>query len=657
MSVVDDIKARLDIVEVVSETVTLKRSGRSYTGFCPFHTNTRTPSFVVFPDTQTWRCFGACADGGDLFSFVMKRDGTDFKETLVWLAQRAGVVLPEPSSGAVEQAGQHDKLLNLLAAAATYFHQLLTASPAAAKTRDYLTGRALTPETIATFQLGYALDDWEALKKQFIERGYTPQELLAAGLLAQRDDGSPGYDRFRHRLMIPIRDTRGRVIGFGARALSTDQIPKYLNSPQTALFDKSATLYGLDLARKPIRDNGQAVIVEGYMDVIQAHQRGARNVVAQMGTALTEPQLKLLAPLADQIILALDSDAAGNAATVRSLSVARQWLPKKHRATTTSRGIEYEAHIEQELYIAAMPSGQDPDDVLREGLEAWQTVISRAAPALDFYEELILSQVDLKTPQGKSAAVRDLIPIYRDIKDEVEKTARVQRLARKTGLDERLLLAELKTKPAAPKPRPTDHPQPQSPAPVVPAYVPPPGVAVEAPLVMGLEEYCLGLILAHPLSLAMANDMLEKEGVTGLTFNDFKRGDNREIFKALQLWTVSESPKLDTLLGRVDETLERRLAILVGHWHSRPPAPVENVNQDLSFAILRLRLQNIIEQIKELTFLQREAMDDKDTQSARQFTEMAETFSQQRRKLEQTCDALSLMGQRRAEANRFGLAP
>jgi DNA primase len=655
VSAVDEVKARLDIIDVVAETVTLKRSGRSYTGFCPFHTNTRTPSFVVFPDTQTWRCFGACADGGDVFSFVMKRDGADFRQALEWLAHRAGVTLPEPGGPAAETDEPHNKLFDLLAAAATYFYQLLTASPAGAKTRDYLAGRALTAETIATFQLGYALDEWESLKKHFIERGYTAQELLAAGLLTQRDDGSPGHDRFRHRLMIPIRDKRGRIIGFGARALSTDQLPKYLNSPQTALFDKSATLYGLDLARKSIRETDQAVIVEGYMDVIQAHQQGARNVVAQMGTALTEPQLKLLAPLANQIVLALDSDAAGNAATVRSLSLARQWLPKKHRAATTSRGIEYEAHIEQEIYIAAMPAGQDPDDVLRQGLTAWQTVINRAAPTLDFYEELILGQVDLKTPQGKSAAVRELIPIYRDIKDEVEKTARVQRLARQTGLDERLLLAELKSKPAVVKPRPSVHPQPPTlPPSVTPAYVPPPGAPLDAPLALGLEEYCLALILAHPLSLAMANDVLQKQEVAGLSLNDFKRGDNREIFKALQLWSVSETPKLDTLLSMVDEALERRLATMAGQWYNRPPAPPENINQDLSFAILRLRLQNIIDHLKELTFLQRQAIDDQDAQGARQYTEMAETFSQQRRKLEQTRDALSLMGQRRAEANRFG---
>jgi DNA primase len=479
---------------------------------------------------------------------------------------------------------------------------------------------------------------------------------LAAGLIVARDDGAPGYDRFRHRLMIPIRDGKGRVIGFGARALSTDQLPKYLNSPQTPLFDKSATLYGLDLARKHIRDTGQAVIVEGYMDVIQAHQRGAQNVVAQMGTALTEAQLKLIGPLANQIVLALDADTAGNSATMRGLSLARQLLPKRHRATTTSRGIEYEAHIDQEIYIAALPVGKDPDDVLREGLDVWQEFITGAVPALDFYENLILGAADLDTPQGKSLAVRELIPIYREIKDDVEKIARVQRLARKTGLDERLLLEELKTKPAKVRPS-SRRPQP-SPAPDLPAALPEFATPTVPELTtgLGLEDYCLGLILANPLSLAMANDILEKQNVPSLTVNDFKRGENKEIFKSLQLWTISETPKLENLVSMVDEVLERRLAVLASQWHRRPPPPAENINQDLSVAVLRLRLQNVIEQIKELTFLQRQAMDNKEVQAARHYTEMAEAYSQQRKKLEQTRDALSLMGQRRAEANRFGQA-
>ncbi len=653
MSATDEIKARLDIVDVVSDTVTLKKSGRNYTGFCPFHSNTRTPSFVVFPETQTWRCFGACADGGDLFSFVMRREGFSFKEALEMLARRAGVQLEPPTPQAAKQDTQRRKLLELNAAAAAYFHGLLTNSPAATHTREYLARRELSNETIATFQLGYALDEWEALKNHFMDRGYSAEELLAAGLVVERDE-KPGYDRFRHRLIIPIRDSRGRVVGFGARALTADQMPKYLNSPQTVLFDKSATLYGLDLARQQIRQTDEVVIVEGYMDVIQAYQRGARNVVAQMGTALTEQQLKRVAPLANRIVLALDADSAGNAATVRSLGVARQTLPRKPQATLTSRGaVEYEGHIAQEIYIAALPSGQDPDDILRKGLEVWQQLIDQAIPSLDFYEKLIVDNADQTTPQGKSFVVRELIPVYREIKDSIEKTARVQRLARQLGLDERLLLAELKgEKPRSPSST-RRHSPPPSDSPVS-SELPEEISAPPALEKIGLEDYCLSLILANPTALAAANEILELEGVPGLTAGDFKQGEHRDIFEILQLWTALETPKIESLIEMADDILERGLAVLASQWHRRPPPPLEDVSRDLSVAVLRMRLQNVVEQSQELQRLQREARENQDAESDRRYTEMMDMLKQQRRKLHDTRDALSLMGKRRTEAKLYG---
>ena len=659
MSVADEVKARLDIVDVISESVALKKSGRSYTGFCPFHTNTRTPSFVVFPETQSWRCFGACADGGDVFSFVMKREGFSFKEALEILAKRAGITLAPASPRAAEQDEQRQKLLEINAAAASYFFNLLTSSAAAAETRAYLTRREISAETISIFQLGYALDEWEALKTHLVERGYQAEDLLAAGLLVDRE-GQAGYDRFRNRLMIPIRDGRGRVVGFGARALAAGQLPKYLNSPQTALFDKSATLYGLDLARQQIRQTDEVVIVEGYMDVIQAYQRGAKNVVAQMGTALTEPQLKQIGLLANKIVLALDADTAGNAATVRSLSVARQTLPRKPQATLTSRGsVEYEGHISQEIYLAALPAGQDPDDILRTGLEVWQALIDQAIPSLDFYENLILDHADLTSPQGKSYVVHELIPIYREIRDQVEKTARVQRLARKISLDERLLLAELKGRQPQTRPAPrrrTPPPPPESPVPLeTPAET---SVPAEAKSVVdaGLEEYCLSLILANPTALAAANEILEEQGLLGLNASDFKRGDNRDIFKVLQLWTALETPKIEMLIEMVDDVLERRLAVLASQWHRRPPPPLEDVNHDLSVGLLRLRLQTVNEQLGELKFLLLETEENEDTEKARRYRETIREFSRQRKILHDTRDALSLMGKRRAETNHYGQA-
>lgn len=652
MSIADEIKSKLDIVDLISETVTLKKAGKNYTGFCPFHQNTKTPSFVVFPDTQTWRCFGACADGGDIFSFVMKRDGYDFKETLQALANQAGIALKPSTPQDVEKDQQRQKLLELTAAAANYFHHLLFNSSAGVKAKEYLAQRAFSPETIATFQLGYALDEWEALRSHFLARGYSVEELLEAGLIVERDDGSPGYDRFRHRLMIPIRDLRGRVIGFGARALKPDQVPKYLNSPQSAIFDKSTTVYGLDLARKHIRDADQAVIVEGYMDVIQAHQQGARNVVAQMGTALTEQQLKILKRTTNKFVLALDSDAAGNAATLRGLNLARESLDREAVPVPTARGfIRYEGRLDADIRIAALPAGKDPDDILREGLATWQKIINDAIPVTDFYFEAVIADLDLTSAKGKSIAVQKLIPVLRDITDRVEQVHYVQKLARLIHVDERTIIAELKS--GRGSGRQQQHPPKASTATDLSKIQPKllePQKSVQVITDTGLEEYCLGLVLAHPYALPMVNDILEEQNLYPLNTNDFKRSDHKEIFKSLQLWTASETPTIEVLSDMVGEALEGRLATLASLWHHQPPTPSEHVIMDFSNAILRLRLQNTVHQIEELQFLLRETEETHDAGNARRYRELIRTCSQQRRQLHDVRDALSLTGKRRAEA-------
>lgn len=652
MNEIDEVKARLDIVDIVSETVALKKSGKNYTGFCPFHTNTKTPSFVVFPETQTWRCFGACADGGDTFSYVMKREGLDFREALELLAQQVGVQLQASGPQSDDEDRQRQKLLEINAAAAEYFHQQLTQSPAGASTRSYLKGREITAETVAMFQLGYAPDEWDALKNLMLGRGYPATELQSAGLLVSRDDGSPGYDRFRHRLIIPIRDTKNRVIGFGARALKADQVPKYLNSPQTVLFDKSATLYGLELAKNHIRQADQVVIVEGYMDVIQAHQHGARNVVAQMGTALTEQQLKILKRTTNNFVLALDADAAGNSATLRGINTAREALDKEVVPVPTARGlIRYESRMDANIHIATLPPGQDPDDILKQGLNVWQDIINRAVPVIDFYFQAVTAGLDLTTAKDKSEAVRQLIPVLQDIGNRVEQEHYVQQLARLIHVDERTLMSELHSKLPQRNTRrkpvlaPTTPPPPSAEAPSL-AFKPVPGLRKS-----GLEEYCLSLILAHPSALAMANDTLEQQKVDGLTVNDFKRGDNKDIFRSAQIWTAAESPQLEMLHEMVGEALQGQLTEISARYHLGPPADGEKIIRALRDSILRLRLQNIDERIEELYFLQQDAITTNDFQSAREYTAMVNEHKQQRKNLEYTRDALSISGKRRAEVN------
>ena len=335
MSVTDEIKERLDIVEVISNYVPLKKAGRSYKGLCPFHSE-KTPSFVVFPDSQSWHCFGACGIGGDVFSFVMKRENLDFAETLKLLAARAGVELQPREERLPAEEQRLARLREIITVAAGYFHHLLINAGEAAIAREYLARRGLVPGTWESWQLGYALDSWDTLKNYLAGKGYTLEEIEEAGLIIRREDdsGLPDkdrgyYDRFRGRLIIPIRDGQGRTVGFGARLLREEPgrpQPKYINSPQTPLFDKSNVVFGLDMAHKAIRDVDLAVIVEGYMDVLGSHQVGVRNVVAGMGTALTEAQLRQIKRYSSNVTLALDPDAAGAHATVRGLETARQAL-------------------------------------------------------------------------------------------------------------------------------------------------------------------------------------------------------------------------------------------------------------------------------------------------------------------------------------------
>ncbi|MEK6221060.1 MAG: DNA primase, partial [Chloroflexota bacterium] len=359
MSSIEEVKDRLDIVEIVSETVHLKRAGKNYSGFCPFHTNTRTPAFVVFPDTGTWRCFGECSEGGDVFKYVMKREGWDFPEALNNLAERAGVELRKFTPQQEAQKEENDRLRTLLEEAAVFFVHQLTKTDAGKSAQSYLDKRGLSAEIIELFELGYAPQGWDNAEKHFIEKGYTQQEMLDTGLLTQSEAGKI-YDRFRNRIMFPIRDGRGKMAGFGARAINPDDVPKYLNSPQTVLFDKSNLLYGLDKARKSIRAEDQVVIVEGYLDVIMPYQAGYTNLVSPMGTALTEHQLRFLKRLTRRIVLALDADAAGVKATLRGLEVARSTLDRETEILFDARGLlKHEGRLKADIRVSTLPENMD----------------------------------------------------------------------------------------------------------------------------------------------------------------------------------------------------------------------------------------------------------------------------------------------------------
>jgi len=429
MNEIEEIKARLDIVDVVGQYVQLQRSGRSFKALCPFHTE-KTPSFIVSPERQSWHCFGACGTGGDVFSFIMRREGIEFGEALRMLAARAGVTLTERRRP--EEERQRERIYAANEAAARWYHELLVESEEGRQAWEYVQGRGIDRPTAEAFLLGYSPGSWEATGEHLRQRGYADAELLAAGLLVEGERGL--YDRFRGRLMFPIRDGGGRFVGFGARALD-DSMPKYLNTAQTALFDKGGILYALDRAHDGIRGEGYAVIVEGYMDVIAAHQRGFDNVVATMGTSLTERQVRLLKRQMRNIVLALDADAAGSEAALRGHEVVEEALRESEDRETvpvlTWRGlVRYQDAAAVDLRVAILPTGRDPDDVIRADAEAWRQLIASARPVLDYRFEAAASRHDLSAPRGRSEAVQELLPLLEPLTDPVVRAHYLQRLSR-----------------------------------------------------------------------------------------------------------------------------------------------------------------------------------------------------------------------------------
>ena len=654
MSTVDEIKSRLDIVDVVSAYVpSLKKAGRTYKGLCPFHSE-KTPSFVVFPDSQTWHCFGACSTGGDIFTFVMKREGYDFSEALKFLAEKAGVPLEERSPEATQADRRRKKLLEMVSVAAQFFHTQLLQSPQAEFCREYVARRGLSHDTVVSFQLGYAPDRWEALKSHLLQRGYSEQDMVAAGLLVTKEENRPGYDRFRDRFIVPIRDLRGQTVGFGARALHDGQQPKYLNSPQSVLFDKSAILFGLDMAKNAIRDAGQAIIVEGYMDALQAHERGFKNVVAEMGTALTERQLRELKRFTKKFVLALDSDSAGSAATLRGINLARQTLADSTPVPTPQGLIRHESRLNVELLVATMPPGKDPDDILRENPSLWQEKIDSALPLMDYYIQTVTAPLDLNSPKGKATAVKEIIPLLREISDPVEQAAYLQQLSRLVKIGERVLREELQRAPATTAPSgrtattaPKHRFQPEPPA--------PPQTAAKPVNGGNTEELCLAMVVGKPEMLSAVNRKLFDHGADVLAVEDFSNPANRALFLQIKGWAVSENPTMDDLPEIVSETLQGHLATIMSLWVNQPHTPPdEYVEKELPKMIVRMRRQRLEKRLQELTALQSDAIEQNDRDGVRQWQQRISETRDTLKLLDKAHDALSIMGRRRIEEKYLG---
>ena len=595
MSTIDEVKSRIDIVDLVSEAgVKLRQAGKNYTGFCPFHDNKKTPAFVVWPETGTWRCFGTCNEGGDVFKFVMKRDGLDFKEALHKLADRAGVQIESYQRETPEQREAYDNLRKLQEDAVVYYRSHLFNNKDILK---YLhEQRGLTDATIETFGLGYAPPGYDNLLPHFTQRGYSEQELFDSGLLSERDNGGY-YDRFRNRIMIPIRDEQGRMAGFGARIVDPNDVPKFLNSPETSTFSKGRLLYGLDRARKPIRMNDQAVIVEGYLDVIALHQAGYENVVSPMGTALTEDQLRLLKRSTKRIVLALDPDAAGQKAVLRGLDAARSAMDREGELAFNARGLlRNEARLQADLRVASLPDDLDPDEIVARNKDEWQQIIENAKPIVTHVMESLADGQDLNDAKVKSQIAAQVLPLIEDLPDPLERDTYRQALARMLKVDERSLMeTKAQGQRVSRKPRVTS----QSPR------------KITAPVettnpVLRIEAFFLGIVLRMPELLYQVDRKLEQNKLSALAVDDFEYTDHQLLFQSIR--QSIEQVDQDFHAFAMADLPESLLTLANGllEESKKYNQQADALRDDLVRAVKKMRLTRVAEQITQYRYLQEE---------------------------------------------------
>lgn len=422
--VLDEVRNSVNIVSLVSEYLALKKSGRNHVARCPFH-NEKTPSFNVNEDKQIFHCFG-CGVGGDVFKFVMQIEQLSFPESVRFIAERYGIALPQPTVREEGSQGtETDVLRKAMEEAASFFHHALVGTGEGESPLHYLTGRGVTRDTIGRFRLGYSPAGGNALLSHLQKKGFAIAALEECGLVKHAEDGSRHYDAFRGRVMFPITDIRGRTIAFGGRALGDHQ-PKYLNSPESRLYNKSRNLFGLSFARGGIQKHEYAILVEGYMDFLIPFQHGVENIVASLGTSLTPQQVKLLGRYTREVVVSYDPDSAGLAATQRSLDL----------------------FLEEDFQVRVfrLPEGQDPDIFVRNaGAEEYLNRLRRSAPYLDFVlDAAIRSQGNRSDPKGKIQILNAVLPYLAKVPNAVERSDYVFRFARKLRIEDQQLLAEVK---------------------------------------------------------------------------------------------------------------------------------------------------------------------------------------------------------------------
>jgi DNA primase len=568
-----EIKSKLPVVDVVGETVALKRAGSAYKGLCPFHAE-KTPSFVVSPDRESWHCFG-CGEGGDIFTFLMRRDGLDFREALARLAEKAGVELSERTA---KEDRRKRRLREALEGAIAWYREVLLQAHQAERALAYLDERGLSAETLERFTIGYAPNTWDALTRRLIGRGFTNDELIGAGLASASNRGGV-IDKFRGRIIIPIRDASGRAVGLGGRIMPGAEGPKYLNSPAGPLFDKSRTLYGIDLAKNAIRREKLAVIVEGYTDVMAAHQAGFANVVASLGTALTAGQIELALKYGDAIALAYDVDLAGD-------SAARGGLLAQLGAD----------HSVSKVRMVRIPEGKDPDELIRNSPDAWRQAVADAKEVVAFAVERLATEADLATVSGKRSFTGQVLAIIKAIPDPLERNLYVQELARKVGVEERVLAEALQREPVR---RTAARPSTAAAEAPVHAQLPP------------LEVEALSLLLRYP---GLARELPE----AGLPLRDATAAALAAAWRAHLAQangTATDAAALEQFVAGLDPAtaeLARDLLARLSFADAEQELDADTAQRVLRTTLLRLRIQRLDEDLRDGRLLLEEAQRDGD---------------------------------------------
>jgi DNA primase len=569
-----EIKSKLPVVDVVGETVALKRAGSAYKGLCPFHAE-KTPSFVVTPDRESWHCFG-CGEGGDIFTFLMRRDGLDFREALSRLAEKAGVELSERTA---KEDRRKRRLREALEAAIAWYREVLLQARQAERARAYLEERGLSAETLERFSIGYAPNTWEAMTRRLIGRGFSNDELVGAGLASSSNRGGV-IDKFRGRIIIPIRDPSGRAVGLGGRILPGSDGPKYLNSPAGPLFDKSRTLFGIDLAKAAIRREKLAVIVEGYTDVMAAHQAGFGNVVASLGTALTAGQVELATRYADAVALAYDVDLAGEAATQRGL------LEELGPDQSVSK-----------VRVVRIPAGKDPDELIRTDPDSWRRAVAEAKPVIEYFIDRTAADVGLDGVAGKRELTGRVLALLKRVGDPIERNLYLQRLGQLVGVEDRVLAEALQREPIR---RPTARPAPRADATAPRPPLPP------------LETEALILLLRYP---GLARELPEDERLPLRDAMAVSLASAWRRHLAGSNGSAMDAAAIERFVSDLDPAtaeLARDLLARIAGTDGEQQLDADLAPRVLRTTLLRLRIQRLDEDLRDGRILLEEAQRDGD---------------------------------------------